>query len=178
MPKSSFAQINCPIAQTLERVGDRWTLLILRNAFCGMSRFDQFQEHLGIGSNILADRLRGLTGDGILSRSPATNDGRALEYRLTEKGAALFPILIAFTEWGEKYVPHPDGARLVLVERASGKPIAGIRVLSAAGRPLQPQDIGAVAGPAADAKTRTLSGYSLAAVIPSSPSKQHRPKGQ
>ena len=178
MTTGSFAEMNCPIAQALERVGERWSLLILRNAFCGMTRFDQFQQHLGIGSNILASRLRSLTGEGILSRSAAPDDGRAFEYRLTDKGAALFPVLIALSAWGEQYVPHPDGARLLLVERASGAPIAGIRVLSAAGRALQAPDIAAVAGPAADDKTRTLSGYSLAAAHLSSPSKQHRPKGQ
>lgn len=168
MSKGSFADVNCPIAQTLERVGEWWTLLILRNAFCGMSRFDQFQQHLGIGTNILANRLRTLTEAGIMTRSQARDDGRAYDYRLTDKGLALFPILVAMTEWGEKYVPHPDGARLTLVERASGAPIAGIRVLAANGRPLQALDLAAVAGPAGDAKTHALSAASLAAASPSS----------
>lgn len=170
MTTGSFAHMNCPIAQTLELVGERWTLLILRNAFCGMSRFDQFQQHLGIGSNILANRLRSLTGDGILTRSAAPDDGRAFEYRLTEKGAALFPILIAITEWGERHVPHPNGARLMLVERASGAPIGGIAVLAADGRALLAQDIAVVAGPAADDKTEALSAASQAP--------PHRSKGQ
>ncbi|MES2015249.1 MAG: helix-turn-helix domain-containing protein [Pseudomonadota bacterium] len=171
MTTGSFADMNCPIAQTLERVGERWTLLILRNAFCGMSRFDQFQQHLGIGSNILSNRLRSLTAEGILTRSPAPDDGRAFEYRLTEKGAALFPILIAMTEWGERFAAHPLGARLTLVERANGVPISGIRVLAFDGRALQAHDIAAAAGPAADEKTHALSAYSLAAA-PSSQSKQ------
>lgn len=170
MSKGSFAEMNCPIAQTLERVGERWTLLILRNAFCGMSRFDQFQQHLGIGTNILANRLRALTGQGIMTRSQAVDDGRAFEYRLTDKGLALFPILVAMGEWGEKYAPHPNGARLKLVERASGLSIAGIRVLSANGRPLRAQDMAAVAGPAGDAKTRALSASSQAGAAPSFPS--------
>lgn len=100
MSKASFAEMNCPIALTLERVGARRILLILRNAFCGMRRFDQFQRHLGIGTNILANRLRSLTGEGIMTRSQVENDGRAFEYRLTGKGMALFPILIAMIEWG------------------------------------------------------------------------------
>jgi DNA-binding HxlR family transcriptional regulator len=168
MSRGSFAEMNCPIAQTLERVGEWWTLLILRNAFCGMSRFDQFQQHLGIGTNILSERLRSLTDDGILTRTRAKDDGRAFEYRLTDKGQALFPILVAMTEWGEKYVPHPEGARLMLVERSSGDAIAGIVVMSADGRALQAQDMAAVAGPGADEKTHALSGYSLAAAVPAS----------
>lgn len=169
MSKGSFAEMNCPIAQTLERVGERWTLLILRNAFCGMNRFDQFQQHLGIGTNILANRLRALTADGIMTRHQLRDDGRAFEYRLTDKGVALFPILIAMTEWGEKYVPHPDGARLLLVERASGAPIAGIRVLGAGGRALQPRDMALAAGPAADEKTHALGASSQAGAVPSFP---------
>lgn len=169
MSKGSFAEMNCPIAQTLERVGERWTLLILRNAFCGMSRFDQFQQHLGIGTNILANRLRSLTGEGIMTRSQVEEDGRAFEYRLTDKGLALFPILIAMIEWGEQYVPHPAGARLLLVERASGEPIAGIRVLAAGGHALQAQDMAAAAGPAADDKTHALSASSQAGAVSAFP---------
>ena len=165
MSKGSFAEMNCPIAQTLEQVGEWWTLLILRNAFCGMTRFQEFQQHLGIGTNVLSQRLRQLTEDGILERSAAQHDGRAVEYRLTEKGSALYPILIAMAEWGEKWVPNPKGARIRLVERGTGEPIAGICVQAADGRSLQAQEIAAVAGPAADAKTHELSCYSLPAYI-------------
>jgi DNA-binding HxlR family transcriptional regulator len=161
MSKNSFAEMNCPIAQTLERVGEWWTLLILRNAFCGMTRFDDFQRHLGIGSNVLSQRLRRLTEDGILTRTAAPDDGRAFEYRLTERGLALFPILVAMTEWGEKWVPNPQGARIELVERKTGKPITGIRVQSADGRSLQAQEIAARAGPAGDERTHELSSRSL-----------------
>jgi len=153
--------MNCPIAQTLERVGEWWTLLILRNAFSGMTRFDEFQQHLGIGTNVLSQRLRSLTEDEILTRTAAPDDGRAFEYRLTERGLALYPILIAMMEWGEKWVPNPKGPRMKLVERGTGEPIAGICVHSADGRSLQPHEIAAVAGPAADAKTHELSCYSL-----------------
>jgi DNA-binding HxlR family transcriptional regulator len=126
-----------------------------------MTRFDEFQQHLGIGTNVLSQRLRRLTDEDILIRTTAPDDGRAFEYRLTEKGLALYPILIAMTEWGEKWVSNPKGARIKLVERSTGKPIAGIRVQSASGRALQPQEIAAVAGPAADAKMHELSCYSL-----------------
>ena len=111
MRKRSFADINCPIAQTLELVGEWWTLLIIRNAFCGMRRFDDFQRHLDISSNILSARLQSLVASGILLRQPAPDDGRAVEYTLTNKGRALYPVLLALTQWGETWAPHPDGAR-------------------------------------------------------------------
>lgn len=156
MSKGSFSEMNCPIAQTLERVGEWWTLLILRNAFCGMTRFDEFQRHLGIGTNVLAQRLRRLTDEGILTRTPAPDDGRSFEYRLTEKGAELYPILVAMTQWGEKWVPNPKGARIRLVERATGAPVQVMRVQAADGRSLSAQELDAVAGPAADEKTHAL----------------------
>lgn len=156
MSKGSFAEMNCPIAQTLDQVGEWWSLLILRNAFCGMTRYDEFQQHLGIGTNILSQRLRRMTEDGIFTRTAAPDDKRSFEYRLTDKGLALYPILIAMMEWGEQWAPHPRGARVKLVERRTGKPVAGIRVLSADGRSLQAQEIVALPGPAADNKTHEL----------------------
>jgi DNA-binding HxlR family transcriptional regulator len=162
MTKSSFADMNCPIAQTLERVGEWWSLLILRNAFCGMARFDDFQRHLGIGSKVLSLRLKRLTDEGILTRKAAPDDGRAFEYRLTPKGMALYPILAAMTEWGEQWAPHPAGRRIRLVERSSGEPIAGLVMQAAAGHALFPRDLVAVPGPGADDKTYELSAYSTA----------------
>jgi len=156
MTKGSFAEMNCPIAQSLELVGEWWTLLILRNAFCGMSRFDDFQQHLGIGSNILANRLRRLCEAEILTRTPAENDGRAFDYRLTEKGFSLYPVLLALTQWGEQWAGNPLGPRLQMFERSTGKPIAGLAVLSADGRLLRPDEITVQAGPGADDKTHEL----------------------
>jgi DNA-binding HxlR family transcriptional regulator len=159
MTKGSFAEMNCPIAQTLERVGEWWTLLILRNAFCGMSRFDDFQRHLGIGSNILAQRLKRLTEEGILTRTGAEDDKRAFEYRLTEKGRALYPILVAMTEWGEQWVPNPMGQRIRFVEQKTGQSIAGLRLQSTQGVSLAVQEISIVPGPGADDKMRELSSF-------------------
>lgn len=156
MSRSSFSEVNCPIAQTLEQVGEWWSLVILRNAFCGMSRFQDFQHHLGISSNVLAQRLGRLVEHGILQRQAAPADGRIVHYRLTEKGMALYPILAAMTVWGEQWAPHPDGARLTLVERASGTPVGGVGIFAADGRRLSLAEIDTVAGPAADDKTHAL----------------------
>ncbi|MGW8389938.1 winged helix-turn-helix transcriptional regulator [Pseudoduganella sp. HUAS MS19] len=156
MSKNSFVEMNCPIAQTLEQVGEWWTFVILRNAFCGMSRFQDFQRHLGISTSILARRLEKLVGNGILLRQPSAEDARIVHYRLTEKGRALAPVLAAMTLWGEQWAPHPDGARLTMVEKATGLPVAGVGIRAADGRELQPEQIETVAGPGADDKTHAL----------------------
>ena len=156
MSKGSFAEMNCPIAQTLEQVGEWWTFVILRNAFCGMSRFQDFQRHLGISTNILTRRLNRLVDSGIFLRQPAPEDGRVIHYQLTAKGQSLYPILAAMTMWGEQWAPHPKGARLTMVERASGQPVAGVGIHAADGRQLTPAEIDTVAGPGADDKTHAL----------------------
>lgn len=156
MSKHSFQEMNCPIAQTLEQVGEWWTFVILRNAFCGMSRFQDFQRHLGISTSILARRLEKLVDNGILLRQPSAEDARVVHYRLTAKGRALAPILAAMTQWGEQWAPHPKGARLTLVEKATGLPVGGVAIMAADGRALQPEDITTAAGPGADDKTRAL----------------------
>lgn len=156
MSKNSFAEMNCPIAQTLEQVGEWWTFVILRNAFCGMSRFQDFQHHLGISTSILARRLEKLVENGILLRKQSTEDARVVHYHLTAKGRALSPILAAMTQWGEQWAPNPKGARLTMVEKASGLPVAGVGILAADGRELQPEEVITVAGPGADDKTHDL----------------------
>jgi DNA-binding HxlR family transcriptional regulator len=156
MSKGSFAEMNCPIAQTVEQVGEWWTFVILRNAFCGMSRFQDFQRHLGISTNILARRLGKLVENGILLRQPSSDDARIVHYRLTPKGQSLYPILAAMTVWGEQWAPHPKGPRLTLVERETGLPVAGVGIRAADGRDLHPAQIDTVAGPGADDKTHAL----------------------
>jgi len=148
--------MNCAIARTLDVIGERWTLLILRNAFCGMSRFDAFQEHLGIPTNVLATRLRKLVRDGIVTRSRAPEDGRSFEYRLTEKGLALYPIVIAIAGWGEEWAANPHGARIEFLERRTGWRIPRLVVRNSSGKALRPGDVQAIPGPGADDKIRQL----------------------
>jgi DNA-binding HxlR family transcriptional regulator len=141
----SFDHMNCSLAQTLDVIGERWTLLILRDAFFGIRRFDQFQRDLGIARNILATRLNRLVDEGILERRP-TDDSRH-EYVLTDKGLDLQPVLLAMTHWGDRHKPNPKGERVVFVERATRKPIARMGVRSHDGRSLGPREIKAVPGP-------------------------------
>jgi DNA-binding HxlR family transcriptional regulator len=141
----SFDHMNCSLAQALDVIGERWTLLILRDAFLGIRRFEQFQRDLGIARNILAARLSRLVDEGILERRP-TEDSRH-EYVLTDRGLDLQPVLLAMTHWGDRHKPNPKGDRVVFVERATGEPIAPMAVRSHDGRTLGPRDIKAVPGP-------------------------------
>ena len=103
LPRTYEGQ-ECSIARTLEIVGDRWTLLIVRDAFLGLRRFDQFSESLGIASNVLSDRLDRLVGEGILERAPYGEHPGRHEYRLTEKGLGLRVALIALMQWGDDHI--------------------------------------------------------------------------
>jgi DNA-binding HxlR family transcriptional regulator len=152
----SIAEMDCAIARALARIGDKWTLLILRNAFNGMKRFDHFQAHLGLASNILADRLRKLTDAGILMRRRLPDDGRGVEYKLTEKGLELYPVLVSLLDWGEKWEGNGNGPRLLLLERDSGRPIAPMAVRADDGRALTPQEVTVAAGPGASGHVEAL----------------------
>lgn len=146
MKLKSFGHMNCSLAQTLEVIGERWTLLILRDVFLGVRRFDQFQESLGIARNILTVRLNRLVDEGILRRRPT--EGAHKEYVLTDKGLDLQPVLLAMTHWGDRHMPNPDGERLIFVERATGRRIQRMGVFSKDGRRLKARDIKARPGPA------------------------------
>jgi len=140
MSRSSFSQIDCGVAQAAEQIGDKWTLVILRNAFQGMSRFDEFSEHLGIAANVLSDRLNRLAAADILYRRPASQDGRAVEYKLTPKGFELFPLVVFLNQWGERWLGKPEGLRVELCDKSSGRPIRAVAAFAEDGRKLTAQD--------------------------------------
>src|ERR1700740_978874 len=104
MLKRDYETQNCSVARTLEFVGERWTLLIIRDAFLGLRRFDQFQQSLGIARNVLTDRLNWLTGGGIFARDRYSERPIRHEYQLTPKGRDLLLPLTAFAQWGDKYL--------------------------------------------------------------------------
>ena len=132
--------VRCPLPDTLEVIGDRWSMLILRGAFNGIRHFDTFQSELGIARNILSNRLHKLVEHGIFSRDPCEHDRRKVEYRLTERGVALLPALIALRQWGEKYACN-EPSNLVLVDSRDRKPIAAVRLYGHDGRPLEYEDL-------------------------------------
>lgn len=154
MRRKTFARMNCSIARALELVGEWWTIIILREAFLGTRRFHDFQQNLGIARNILSARLKKLVSRGILERVASPDGGRRFEYRLTPKGHAFFPVLMALMQWGDEWVAGCDRAPVRVVDRESGCDIREIRVLSEDGRPLGPSDIMMVPGPGAGAATR------------------------
>lgn len=152
MKYKTFDHMNCSLAQTLDIVGERWTLLILRDAFLGARKFSQFQESLGIARNILTARLSRLVDEDIFEKNAAIEGGHA-EYRLTNKGLALQPVLLSMVHWGDEFKANPKGARLTFVERDTELPIRPMSAISQDGRPLSPRDIKAIPGPALENTT-------------------------
>ena len=133
-------QALCSLPAALEAMGERWSFLILRGSFNGLHHFEEFQSELGIARNILANRLARLVGHGILVRAPCPDDRRKIEYRLTDKGYALLPTMIALRQWGERWETGVP-ATPILVDTRDGKPIRQVEVLSHDGRVLTKGDL-------------------------------------
>jgi DNA-binding HxlR family transcriptional regulator len=128
MKRTSFAEMNCSVARTLEMIGEWWTLLILRDAFLGVRRFEDFQSRLGIARNVLTDRLNTLVEHGILERQRYQERPERFEYRLTEKGLDLHPVLVSLLRWGDRWTAGEQGPPLVLEHRSCGHDITPIMV--------------------------------------------------
>ena len=135
MKRTSLAAMPCPIARSLDRVGEWWSMLILRDAFAGLTRFDQFQASLGIAPNILARRLNGLVQAGLLERRPYQQRPTRHEYHLTETGRDFRPVLIALLAWGNRHFA-PEGPRVQWVRAATGTPATPIMVDAATLHPI------------------------------------------
>jgi DNA-binding HxlR family transcriptional regulator len=146
--KTDLSELNCSLARTLEVVGDWWTLLIIRDAFLGVSRFGDFQRSLGIAKNILAARLERLTACGIMARSGS--DARPT-YRLTERGRELMPAMVALMQWGDRWVSANNPP--VAVTDDKGRPVAPVKLRSAGGD-VSAQSVRFRPGPGANARTR------------------------
>ena len=145
---------HCPVARMLNIVGDHWTWLIVREAFYGVTRFSAFERNTGIAKNLLADRLARLVEEGIFEKRDVGEHGTRYAYRLTEKGEALHPVLIAMVQWGNDHI-YPDGkVPLTIVERASGKPIKRLELTSHDGAPLSRFDLAVLPGPGAGRAVR------------------------
>lgn len=131
---------NCSLPAALEVMGERWSFLILRAAFNGLHHFEEYQSELGIARNILANRLARLVGHGILERHSLPEDRRKIEYRLTEKGFALLPTMVALRQWGERWETGTP-ATPILVDSRDMMPIAPVAVHSHDGRVLTKADL-------------------------------------
>src|SRR5215470_5569484 len=113
--RTSFAGDSCPIARSLEAIGDWWSLLIIREAFFGLRRFGEFQAKLGMAKNILSVRLRALVDHGILETAPASDGSAYQEYLLTPKGRGVFPVLVALRQWSEAFDENPQEIATIMV---------------------------------------------------------------
>ncbi len=149
MARSSFKDIDCAVAQALEQVGDAWTLLILRSAFMDVRRFEDLQEHLGISRKVLSERLKRMIGHGLIEYRKLPGDGRAKEYRLTDKGRDLHVVILALMDWGEAWMPKRWGRRIRVLDRSSGEELRPLRPLTRSGKPVSPRSIVYEAGPGA-----------------------------
>lgn len=138
--RTSFEGDACPIARSLEALGDWWSLLIIREALFGVRRFGEFQSRLGMAKNILAARLRSLVDHGILATAPASDGSAYQEYVLTPKGRGTFPILVALRQWSEEFDDHPEEIATILVDRDKGRPVKKLEMRAEDGRLLAPGD--------------------------------------
>jgi DNA-binding HxlR family transcriptional regulator len=132
----SLWNAGCPVARSLDAIGDWWSLLIIRDAFDGKCRFGEFQIGLGISRGVLTARLRDLVDRGIFETAPASDGTAYREYVLTAKGRGLFPVIVALRQWGEIFLFARGEHRSSLVDRENGAPIARLEVRSADGRSL------------------------------------------
>ncbi len=153
MKHNKLDDLNCSIANALDLIGEWWTILILREAFFGTRRFEDFQQHLGIARNILTTRLRKLCDSGVLQRVPIKEGAKRHEYKLTSMGRDLYPTLIALTQWGDRWL-HEDKSPVRFVEHATGDEIQPVSILSRQGKVLDARDLVLLPGPGATADTK------------------------
>lgn len=146
MRRTSLEDATCPIARALDAIGDWWSLLIVRDAMLGKSRFSDFEKSLGMAKNILSTRLRTLQQHGILEAVPAEDGGSHRLYRLTPKGRDLFPVLVALRQWGDRHMFPGGRSPIRLVDRKNGKPVRPLELRAADGRLLKAADTLLVGG--------------------------------
>jgi DNA-binding HxlR family transcriptional regulator len=146
----------CSLARTVSVIGDRWTLLILRDCFLRVRRFEEFQTRLGITRHVLADRLRKLTRAGVLRKEPYQARPLRYEYRLTEKGLDLQPVMLAIVHWGDLYMAGPHGRPLTYEHLSCGHAFDPVTACSACGKAVTPRDVRVRPGPGAPRRNPLL----------------------
>jgi DNA-binding HxlR family transcriptional regulator len=145
--------MNCSLARSLEIVGEWWSLLIIREAMWGTSRFDEFHHRLGIARNILAARLGRLEDFGVIERRLTSESARIHDYVLTDKGWDLFPAVVALMQWGDRWIHAKQGPPIEFFDSTKGQRIQTLVVQDATGRPLRRDQIAIKAGPGARKET-------------------------
>jgi DNA-binding HxlR family transcriptional regulator len=139
--RTSFGTARCPVARSLDEIGDWWTLLIVRDALRGATRFSDFETRLGLAKNILSARLRKMVADGILQTRPAADRPDRREYHLTEKGRSLQIVLVALRQWGEANLFAPGEPITRMLDKSTGSPPRRLELQAQNGQPLAPEDV-------------------------------------
>ena len=129
----------CPVARSVDLIGDRWSLLIVRDAFDGVRRFGDFQSGLGVARSVLTNRLKHLVQTGIFEVRPASDGTSYQEYVLTPKGQSLFPVVVAFRQWAEQYLFEADETRSQLVDTVTGQPLGLMQPVTVQGQVIAPE---------------------------------------
>jgi DNA-binding HxlR family transcriptional regulator len=138
--RTSLESAECPIARSLDAIGDWWSLLIIRDALLGRRRFGEFQKSLGLARNILTVRLRALVDHGILEMAPASDGSAYQEYVPTAKGRGVFPVLVGLRQWSEEFDERPEEIATILVDREKGRPVKKLELRAQDGRLLDAAD--------------------------------------
>ena len=153
MQRKRFNTMSCPIARGLDRVGEWWSMLILRDAFAGMTRFDQFEKSLGIAPAMLTRRLKALVENGLLTKQRYASHPPRDEYRLTARGEDFRPVLLALLAWGNAHFT-PEGPQMQIIDAETGEVANPVLVDARSGRKVQAPDFKLAPGPAASAGMR------------------------
>jgi DNA-binding HxlR family transcriptional regulator len=153
MQRKSTAHMQCPIARSLDRVGDWWSILIIRDALYGLRRFDEFQKSLGVAPNMLTRRLSQLVSAGLLERRLYNDHPPRYEYLLTECGRDFRPVVLSLLAWGNRHFA-PEGPSVVVMDSDNGTPAEPLLVDRVSGEPLNSPRFRVAAGPAADDRVR------------------------
>jgi DNA-binding HxlR family transcriptional regulator len=152
MAIQAFAEKNCSIARPLAFLGERWAILVLRDLTLGRRRFEEIQQSLGIASNVLSQRLATFVEEGIAEKRRYSEHPERFEYRLTQKGLELEPVLLAMLRWGDRYTTGPEGPPLETVHDDCGNAFHMVPTCSECGEELDPRHVHSRPGPGADAE--------------------------
>jgi len=138
---AEIESVRCSVARTLSVVGDRWTLLILREAFIGTRRFDEFRSRTGAARHLVAERLNHLVDHGVMERRQYSDRPPRHEYRLTAKGRDLYPVIVALMTWGDRWMDDGDGPPATLTHRACGTTATPALVCAGCGEPIDSREM-------------------------------------
>ena len=141
MKWSELAEERCSVARSVAVIGDRWTLMLLRDCFLGIRRFEDFERRLGISRSVIADRLKTLTDEGVLRRDAYQDRPVRHEYRLTDKGLALHPVMMAIVHWGDVHYAGEDGPPVIHRHKACGCDFTPVQTCSVCGEPVVAREV-------------------------------------